>query len=161
MCRSEANSCFFCCYFFFLNQIFNLACLTQKSLIQTNIFCTGVSVKCYNRGRSFKRFRLFKIVFVASVRRATPRPGLWCLHPHKERFFFLHPYWHHWLLHPVHSGSLNAAVCVGQMRLVRGLISFAVSLRNAFSSPARCRRRVTLLLIHRDSSAASPQILTP
>lgn len=72
-------------------------------------------------------------------------------------FFSLHAHWHHWLLHPVRSGFLNAAACGGQMRLVWGLISFAVSLRNAFSSPVRCPRCcVTLLLIRRDSSAVSP-----
>lgn len=110
-------------------------------------FCPGGSVKCNNRKHSSKRSRLFKIGFGTSVRHASPRPGLWRLHPQKG-IFFLHSYWHHRLLHPVHNSSLNAAVCVGQMRLVRGLISFAVSLRNAFSSPAR-RRRVTLLLIRR------------
>lgn len=76
-------------FFVFFNQIFNVACLTQKFLIQTTIFAQVVV--CYNRGRSFKSFRLFKIGFVASVRRATPRPGLWRLHPHKEGFFFSTP----------------------------------------------------------------------
>lgn len=131
--------------------------VTHTSLIQSKFFRTDWCVNRYSRGRSFKC--LFKMGFVTWVRGAAPRPGLQSPISHKEGIFFLHAHWHHRLLHPVHSGFLNAAVCGGQMRLVRGLISFAVSLRNAFSSAVRCHHcRVTLLLIRSDSSAASPLI---
>lgn len=74
MFQSEAKTC-----------IFSAAHLTQKSLIHPSIFSQVVVWGATAGGTLLST----KIGFVTSVRRTTPRPGLWRLHPHKEGFYFL------------------------------------------------------------------------
>lgn len=92
----------------------------------------------YCRGRSFRNFKKKKKkAFITLAGNPAPRPGLWRPIRRKEGFYFLHAQWHHWFLHRVHGGSLNAAVCVGgegggNEISQRFSISFAVSLRMPF-----------------------------